>query len=340
MKHPALTRLIIVLILFALTSVEVLAADYYHAKVTAEVVPTGTSVYGGTVMVQKYGSDQGEYSTSSTGGNYTVNLMWDPSTGGNPVNVTMKAKSGDGYNFEGWYNKNESSILQFISSENTYTGSFNTGTNKGEENAELYTIYAKFSPIPYTITYNAGNHSSGGSTTATSYDIENGFSLASNGFAPAAGWVFDKWKVTAAGSGSDGNWTLNNTYEAGASITAGKFGNVTMTAQWKENPYADITITVSGLQGDDSAIFTVSSGGSVLYTVSVSASNPSVTIKNLPIGVTYDVNPKHQWNWNYSGTNVTESFSLGASGHTASFTYTKNTSAKKHDEKSNVNWRP
>lgn len=200
-------------------------------------------------------------------------------------------------------------------------------------------LQAQWTLNDYTISYAAGDHSTGGSTSATTYDIENGFSLASNGFTPATGWVFDKWKVTTAGSGPDGNWTLNSTYDEGESFTAGKFGNVTMTALWK-TAAADITITVSGLQGDDSAIFTVSSGGSVLYTVSVSASKPSVTIKNLPIDVTYDVNPKHQWNWNYSGTNVTESFSLGASGHTASFTYTKNTSAKKHDEKSNVNWRP
>lgn len=501
MKHPAIIRLIIVFFIFSFAA-DALAASYYCAKVTASVVdrgPTGTLVYGGTVMVQDRGMDQ-SYSTSSTGlnGNYKSIFV----AGGDPVDITMKAKADNGYSFSGWFTSATATDAE--STNATFTKGFATGTSTGEGNAEQHYMFAKFSPIPYdityakgdhgsgtsttqavniesditllsgslftpndgyefkewkvtslgstnkkwamnqtydstnlhigtgyysnnvtltaqwelktytitydanggsvssdtqnytinstdplliptrngytfagwevvdydsddgnweegiaesplnnkygdvglqakwtlndyTITYAAGDHSTGGSTTATPYDIEHGFTLAANGFTPEAGWVFDKWKVTSP----EGNWTLNSTYDEGQSIAAGKYGNVTMTALWKEAPYADIIISVSGLENGESAIFNVFKGGATapLYTVALDSGNTSVTIKNQEID-SYTVTPAG-WSWSYTLTPLTETTQTIASPSTTfSFSATRDTNAKKHDEQSNVNWRP
>lgn len=261
-------------------------------------------------------------SVSSDTQNYTINST-DP----------LLIPTRNGYTFAGW------EVVYYDPDD----GNWEEGIAESPLNNKYgdVRLQAKWTLNDYTITYAAGDHSTEGSTTATPYDIEHGFTLAANGYTPEAGWTFDKWKVTTAGSGPDGNWTLNSTYDEGQSIAAGKYGNVTMTAQWKEIPTADITINVTGLESDESAMFTVSNGGGVLYTVVLSGSNPSVTIKDLPTGVQYTVQATNGWSWAY-GTPSPTSYvqNLDTSGLVANFAYSKNTSAKKHDEKSNVNWRP
>jgi len=46
-----------------------------------------------------------------------------------------------------------------------------------------------------------------------------------------AGYEFDGWNVTAA----NGLWAVNDEYLGGTNITAGMYGDVTLTAQWTEN---------------------------------------------------------------------------------------------------------
>lgn len=259
-------------------------------------------------------------SVSSDTQNYTINST-DP----------LLIPTRNGYTFAGW------EVVDYDPDD----GNWEEGIAESPLNNKYGDVglQAKWTLNDYTITYAAGDHSTGGSTTATPYDIEHGFTLAANGYTPEAGWVFDKWKVTTAGSGAAGNWTLNDIYDEGETIAAGKFGDVTLTAQWKEMPHADIIISVSGLENGESAIFNVIKGGATIYTVALDSGNTQVTIKNQEIGP-YTVTPAG-WSWSYTLTPLTETTQTIASPSTTfSFSATRDTNAKKHDEKSNVNWRP
>lgn len=196
------------------------------------------------------------------------------------------------------------------------------------------TLTEEWSATNYNITYNANGGKVNNKSLQTDY-----YSIESNGTvrtATRAGHTFSGWRVTSINT--EGNWTLNQLIPAGTTLT-GKYGTVTLTAQWDLN-YGDLTIEVNGLQDGDSAMYNVSdNNGTVLYTVVVSASNPSVTIKELSAG-SYTISPKSQWNsWKYNGTNATDTIDLDASGATFSVTYTPKSNVKKNDEKSNTNWQ-
>lgn len=248
--------------------------------------------------------------------------------GSQDVTFTLKAFPDDGYKFDGW--KSTESSYYIVSTNNPYLLTVETAFFSG--NATQTDRYAYFSLKNYYITYDVSGGTLNGAVTQT-YTIKSTDALRT---ATRDNYSFNGWKVTEVDP-SEGNWTIN---EIAASTLNKKFGDVTLTALWTPL-LADITINVSGLDSSDSAIYTISSGGTVLYTVVVPGSSPSVTVKDLPTGVSYDVNPKAEWNsWEYDGTNATETFALGASGHTSSFTYTKKSSVRKHDEKSNTNWKP
>lgn len=200
------------------------------------------------------------------------------------------------------------------------------------------TLTAEWTAKGYNITYNANGGRVNGKVSQTdTYYIEGSGTVRT---AIRSGHTFSGWKVTSVET--EGNWTLNQIIPIGTSLN-GKYGKVTLTAVW-DLAQADITISASGLDQGDTALFTVSAGGEVLYTVPLTGDATgaaSVTIKGLETGVQYTVQPVSAWTWAYSScapTNYIEN--LGASGLNASFAFTKNTSAKKHDEKSNANWKP
>lgn len=209
---------------------------------------------------------------------------------------------------------------------------FNTGTALFAKFGSA-TLTAEWSKKPYNITYNPNGGRIGGSTASKTdtYYIDTNVPARTP---TRTGHTFSGWKVTSVNT-SEGNWVLNQLIPDGTTLT-GQYGVVTLTAQW-DIQYGDITITVNGLDGDDSAMFRISSGGSVLYTVTVTASNPSVTIKNLQTDIEYLVTPVSDWNW-YTMSPTSASHTLTASGHTFEFTATAKT--KKHDETFNVNWKP
>ena len=98
-------------------------------------------------------------------------------------------------------------------------------------------LWSQWDVNSYTITF-APN---GGSVTPTSktFTINDSISLPTP---TRTGYTFSGWKVTEKADVS--NWTLNDVY-TGTSIPAGKYGNVTLTAQWTVNTY---TITVQPIQ--------------------------------------------------------------------------------------------
>ncbi|MBQ7596728.1 MAG: FIVAR domain-containing protein, partial [Clostridia bacterium] len=123
---------------------------------------------------------------------------------------------------------------------NTYNGytyssaNPSTLTYKNVKSATLsWTL--TYTPNPYTITYNTDG---GTAITSKSYNIESTDTLPSA--SGKTGYTFSKWKVTTAG----GNWTANATFNGGTSLT-GKYGNVTLTAQWTINK-STLTVKPNG----------------------------------------------------------------------------------------------
>ncbi|MBR3790293.1 MAG: InlB B-repeat-containing protein, partial [Clostridia bacterium] len=137
-----------------------------------------------------------------------------------------------GYEFEGWFTA-ETGGLKVIGTDGKLQESVSgyTYSSKWIYAGET-TLYAQFTPIPYTLTYNMDGGTLGGSTNnqTVSFDIED--TLTAKAGPTKAGYTFQNWKVTTA----EGNWT-QDTYNANASIGTGKHGNATLTAQWSANTY-------------------------------------------------------------------------------------------------------
>ncbi len=120
----------------------------------------------------------------------------------------------------------------------------------------------EFTPITYTLIYNAN----GGSACAPiTYTIESNLTLASTSL---KGYDFSGWTaaLTNAGSGEAHNWTASS-YNFGAQLS-GMYGNVTLTAQMEPVHYT-ITLDVNG--GDPLADNTLD------YTIKTSTALPQPT---------------------------------------------------------------
>ena len=141
--------------------------------------------------------------------------------------VTMTAPQKTGYTFGGW---------EKITGAGTLTSS--TGTSTFKCGAGDATIKAQWTANVYTITFLPN----GGSVNPTSktFTIESTIELPTP---TKDSYIFDGWLVTTA----EGNWT-NGTLYTDSSIAAGKYGNVTVTAQWHK------TVTVHFYSGSKGAV--------------------------------------------------------------------------------------
>ena len=233
-----------------------------------------------------------------------------------------------GYEFNNW-----KVTYRDTSKDNNW--STTTTYNAGKSLNGMYgdvTLTAQWKAMLYTITYdtNGGKMASSASKTQ-SYNYGNDVTLRS---ATKTGSTFHGWLVTS----TDGNWGLNSGYKGGTTAS-GKYGNVTLTAQWNALP-GDIIISVTGLADGESALFNVLKGSSVLYTVSVSSATPSVTITGMTVGDNYTVTPV---NWSLTSDITPEGSgtqSLTYPNTTFNFTASAKSSVKKHAEESRVNWKP
>ena len=142
--------------------------------------------------------------------------------------VTMTAPQKTGYTFKGWSR----------TSGSTGTLSSTTGDSTYLCGAGAATLTAQWTANVYTITFLPN----GGSVNPTSktFTIESTIDLPTP---TKDSYVFDGWLVTTA----EGNWT-NGTLYTDSSIPAGKYGNVTVTAQWHK------TVTVHFYSGSKGAV--------------------------------------------------------------------------------------
>ena len=93
-------------------------------------------------------------------------------------------------------------------------------------------LYAHWTPTSYTITYNTDG---GNSISPLTYTIESTDVLP---LPTKAGYSFNHWVVTTAG----GNWEADATFANGTAVT-GKWGDVTLTANWSSNGQLTIVST-------------------------------------------------------------------------------------------------
>lgn len=123
-----------------------------------------------------------------------------------------------GYNFTGWNTKQNGTGTSYAPG-----ATYSTNSN--------LSLYAQWSVIPYTITYDANG---GSDVLSQSYTIETNLTL--RGASSKTGYTFAGWKLSTA----TGNWAAI-TYSASENIGTGKHGNLIdankLVAQWTVNSY-------------------------------------------------------------------------------------------------------
>ena len=178
---------------------------------------SGTGTLNGSTWT--YGNGDGAVTANWTKDTYTLSYTLNGGNATNPATYqvdtatfTLNNPTKAGYTFTGW-------------SGTGLSGSANTSVSVAQGSTGNRSYTAHYSPIGYTITYNADG---GAAVSSTSYNIESTGTLPST---TKAGYQFNGWAPTSNG----GNWT-GSSYAGGSSLT-GMYGNVTLKAQWLKNDY-------------------------------------------------------------------------------------------------------
>jgi len=192
---------------------------------------SGTSYSGGDTFAM--GSSNVTLYAQWTENTYSVNYNGNSNTGGSvPVDATSY-HNGDtatvlgntgsltrvGYTFAGWNTAANGSGTSYSGGDTFGIGISNI------------TLYAQWTAVNYTVTYN-GNTNTGGSvpTDGSTYHITDTVTLLGNtGSLTKTGYTFASWNTAANGSGT--SYSGGDTFAMGSS-------NVTLYAQWTENTYS------------------------------------------------------------------------------------------------------
>lgn len=118
------------------------------------------------------------------------------------------------------------------------------------KDAPVHTLFSKWTPVTYTMTVNVNG---GNAVASKQFNIESGTMPATP---TRTAYDFVNWEVVSG----DGNWTVGDTYNAGADIS-GKYGNVTVKANWAPTVY---TITLDENGGNAVADTTYTTEGGVI----------------------------------------------------------------------------
>ena len=155
-----------------------------------------------------YNVDDEVKDLTKTENSYELYAQWTP----RDASVIPPEPVRAGYEFDQWYmdaNFSEPMPQVYVPVENA-------------------TLYAKWTPYEYTITFNFF----GGMQTEMNYNIESNYTLPSS---TRTGYIFGGWKPQT----SEGNWDMERTYNVGTNVN-GKYGSVTLDALWTP---VDYTIT-------------------------------------------------------------------------------------------------
>ena len=132
---------------------------------------------------------------------------------GTPTSSDIPEPTRKGYTFKGW------------NTDRNGNGTKITKTSIVNVDADDI-LYAQWEADEYTISFDADG---GVGVSNMKYTAESNSTLPST---TRNGYTFKGWKPT----GSVGNWSVNEIYNAGDSVN-GKYGNVTLEAQWTPNTY-------------------------------------------------------------------------------------------------------
>lgn len=222
--------------------------------------------------------------------NYTHTLSYNANGGSNAppsstvtntsstysMTVSSSVPTRTGYTFAGW-NTNSSGTGTNYSAG----GSVSVGANA------TVTLYAKWTPITYSITYN-GNGNTGGSTASQTKAYDAAINLQNNGFTKT-GYHFTGWNTASNGAGTS--------YSVGASYNSN--ANLALYAQWAINS-STLKVNPNGGTWNNS-------------TVAQTFTQNYNTTKTIPIptrtGYTFTT-------WTRSGTNGTMTSLTGSSTYT------------------------
>ena len=173
----------------------------------------------------------------ATGGNGTASSAY--TTGGTAITLPTPTKTG--YTFAGWF------------AESTFATAV-TGTQTPSLDA---TLYAKWTAIQYSLTYNA-NGATGGSvpTDANNYIIGNDASVAANSLGLVrTGYTWAGWTLAANGTGT--------VYNSGDALPFSAASQI-LYAKWTANTYT-INYNVNGATGTQAnASDSYTTGGSAV----------------------------------------------------------------------------
>jgi uncharacterized repeat protein (TIGR02543 family) len=194
---------------------------------------------------------------NATGGNSTTTSSF--TTGGPAMILPTPTKAG--FNFAGWYP--DAALLL------TTVGA--AGAEYRPTGATLsVTIYAKWTAIDYTFTYDANSADTGAVPTETSKQITQTATVKANtGALVRIGYTFGGWNTQSNGSGDN--------YLSGSLFTVAA-ANVTLYAKWNANTY---TVTYNSNGGSGNAQRTVNLVATNIESDSYTTGSSSVTLPNV-----------------------------------------------------------
>jgi uncharacterized repeat protein (TIGR02543 family) len=191
------------------------------------------------------------------------------------TNLTANAFTRSGYTFTGWNTAANGSGTAYA---NQATYSFAADTR----------LYAQWTAVNYSITYNSGSHNSGSvPTDSANYNIGNSVAILGNsGTLARTGYTFAGWTVASDGSGT--------VLVSGSTLTMGS-ANINVYAKWTANTYT-ISYNTNGATGspaDATASYTTAGTAVTLSAVGTMAkaghtfNGWATTASGTPIAGTY-----------------------------------------------------
>jgi uncharacterized repeat protein (TIGR02543 family) len=304
------------------------SSDTYTTGGTAITLPTPTKTgytFAGwyaesNFVTQKTGTQTPSASATLyakwANGTYTLTYTYNGATGGNGsasasyttggTAITLPTPTKTGYTFAGWY------------AESNFATSI-TGTQTPSTDA---TIYAKWTALNYTLTYNS-NSATGGSVPvdASNYNINGNASVAGNsGSLVRTGYTFAGWTLNSGGTGT--------VYNSGDALVFGS-ANQILYAKWTANTYTISYNTngATGTQANASDSYTTAGTAVTLSAVGTMAKTGynfagwSTTANGSAIAGTYttSVDITLYAVWNIKSINVTYSKGTASSATFLSF---------------------
>ncbi len=228
------------------------------------------------VAVEKIENYSLSYSAVATPIDYTISYRLDGGTATNPDSyniesetIFLTAAAKEGYTFDGWY-----SNAQFTGEAITEIA---TGTT-GDIN-----LWAKYSPINYTISYNLDGGTAG---NPTEYTIESAITLSD---ATKQGYDFTGWytnaeftgeAITEIATGTTGDIALWAKFDMTTTIKTAKNNSVKIYP----NPVTEGYFVVESKSGNGS-VTVYALNGNVILSQIITQTTQTIEIPELPNGI-------------------------------------------------------